>query len=138
MELQLVQNLKKDKNGFIIFNNGLRIKLNDIPHVNTLTVDALTEHRIHLLSEAAFNTVDYADLLVIYNNIVNPFYIPINTELKIPDLTYIQSKLLLFEQANSTAIIEKKESGLTNSITGKSIESTNTILSNGRIIFAKQ
>jgi hypothetical protein len=140
IESQIVKNLKVDRNGFLIFNNGMRIQLDDIPYTTSFYVDALIEHRAHLLSEAAFNTVNYTDLMLMFNNIINPFYIPIGTYIRVPDLTFIQSKLQLYLQTNDKLIAATQSTNVVkvNALTAKSSESKNTILSDGRIVFIKQ
>lgn len=136
MELQLVQNLKTDENGYIVFNGNLRIDLHDIEQSATLIVDDITEHRAHLLSMAAYNTTEFADMILLYNNINNPFYIPVGTVIRIPDLNDIQSKILAYNHINTTM----QESSIVqrNTLTAKGNKGSNVVRSDGRLIFTKQ
>lgn len=135
MELQLVQNLKLDGNGYVVFNNNIRLNLADIEYTETLTVDSITEHRPHLLSLAMYSTTMYADLILLYNNINNPFYIPAGTILKVPNLNDIQSKILVHQ--NQDAMIQNQTIVQQNKLTAKTNKSSNVIRSDGRLIFSK-
>lgn len=136
MELQLVENLSKDQNGNIVFNNNIRISINDIKVVDSITVDELTEHRMYLISEAVFGTPDWMDLLILFNSINNPYYLPIGTKVKIPDLNEIQAKVILHKQMNKE--YDTRNLTLRNSLTAKITESSNVQRSDGRLIYSKK
>ena len=138
MELQLLQELKVDANGYLVFNNAHKIDISDVDTVNEIIVDDLHEHRLHLLSAAVFYSENFADLLAIYNNIVNPFYIPKGTILRIPDLTQIESKILAAQKDETKTFNRQSvQSVAKQTINSKSSNSSNAILDNGRIIFRK-
>lgn len=138
MELQLLQELKVDANGYLVFNNAHKIDISDVDTVNEIIVDDLHEHRLHLLSAAVFYSENFADLLAIYNNIVNPFYVPKGTILRIPDLTQIESKILAAQKDEAKTFNRQNvQSVAKQTINSKSSNSSNAILDNGRIIFRK-
>lgn len=138
MELQLLQELKVDANGYLVFNNAHKIDISDVDTVNEIIVDDLHEHRLHLLSAAVFYSENFADLLAIYNNIVNPFYVPKGTILRIPDLTQIESKILAAQRDETKTFNRQSvQSVAKQTINSKSSNSSNAILDNGRIIFRK-
>lgn len=138
MELQLLQELKVDANGYLVFNNAHKIDISDVDTVNEIIVDDLHEHRLHLLSAAVFYSENFADLLAIYNNIVNPFYVPKGTILRIPDLTQIESKILAAQKDETKTFNRQSvQSVAKQTINSKSSNSSNAILDNGRIIFRK-
>ena len=138
MELQLLQELKVDANGYLVFNNAHKIDISDVDTVNEIIVDDLHEHRLHLLSAAVFYSENFADLLAIYNNIVNPFYVPKGTILRVPDLTQIESKILAAQRDETkTFNRQSAQSVAKQTINSKSSNSSNAILDNGRIIFRK-
>lgn len=135
MELVTIEKLQKDSNGYIIFNNNIRLNIDDIPVQDVLIVEELTEHRFYLVSEVAYGTPIHADLIVIFNNVNNPFYLPIGTKVKLPDLQYIQSKIILHNQQNA----EYENSNLVqkNKLTSKLKQGTNVQRSDGRLIYKK-
>ncbi|WIC41407.1 hypothetical protein MA9V1_143 [Chryseobacterium phage MA9V-1] len=135
-ELQSCENLTTDSNGNIVFNASFRMNIDDIKVVDTFTVDDMTEHRPQLISQSMFQTQNYADLICIFNQINNPFYIPKGTILKIPDLAHIQSKMLLFSQQNIAFATENVIQE--NVLTKKATKSSNVQRSEGRLIFRKQ
>ena len=138
MELQLLQELKVDANGYLVFNNAHKIDISDVDTVNEIIVDDLHEHRLHLLSAAVFYSENFADLLAIYNNIVNPFYVPKGTILRIPDLTQIESKILAAQKDETKTFNRQSvQSVAKQTINSKSSNSSNAILDNGQIIFRK-
>ena len=54
----------------------------------------VTEHeclRFYLISSAYYGTVDYEDILLLVNNIEDPFEMVIGSEIKIPKLQDIKS-----------------------------------------------
>lgn len=136
MELQLVENLTKDPKGFLVFNNNIRINISDIKVKDTVIIDELTEHRIYLISEAIYGIPDYADLLVLFNSINNPYYIPIGTSIKLPDLQELQAKILIHKQMNNE--FENRNLVVRNGLTAKTTASSNVQRSDGRLIYTKQ
>ena len=140
MELQLVQNLKADSNGYIVFNDTVRLDLSVVDTVDYIEVNDILAHRIHLISETVLYSENFADLLIVFNGITNPYYIPAGTILKIPDLQQIESQLLakLRTQNKLENASTISQNNIISEISAKQNTKSNVSLNNGRIIFNKK
>lgn len=140
MELQLVQNLKADSNGYIVFNDSVRLDLSVVDTVDYIEVNDILAHRIHLISETVLYSENFADLLIAFNGITNPYYIPAGTILKIPDLQQIESQLLakLRTQNKLENASTISQNNIISEISAKQNTKSNVSLNNGRIIFNKK
>jgi hypothetical protein len=140
MELQLVQNLKADSNGYIVFNDSVRLDLSVVDTVDYIEVNDILAHRIHLISETVLYSENFADLLIVFNGITNPYYIPAGTILKIPDLQQIESQLLakLRTQNKLENASTISQNNIISEISAKQNTKSNVSLNNGRIIFNKK
>jgi hypothetical protein len=140
MELQLVQNLKSDSNGYIVFNDSVRLDLSVVDTVDYIEVNDILAHRIHLISETVLYSENFADLLIVFNGITNPYYIPAGTILKIPDLQQIESQLLakLRTQNKLENASTISQNNIISEISAKQNTKSNVSLNNGRIIFNKK
>ena len=140
MELQLVQNLKADSNGYIVFNDTVRLDLSVVDTVDYIEVNDILAHRIHLISETVLYSENFADLLIVFNGITNPYYIPAGTILKIPDLQQIESQLLakLRTQNKLENASTISQNNIISEISAKQNTKSNVSLNNGRIVFNKK
>lgn len=137
MTLQLTENLSVDATGHIVWNNSVKLDMSAVRLDGVVVIDALTEHRLHLVSKLQFGTENFADLLVVYNGITNPFYLPIGTLINIPNLESIEIALLTQIAAQQKHNSVAKQ--FATSLTAKNQPNTpNAIRSNGRLIFRKQ
>lgn len=140
MELQLVQNLKADSSGYLVFNDKIQLDLSAVDTVDFIEVNDILAHRIHLIAETVMYSENFADLLLVFNGITNPFYIPAGTILKIPDLQQIESQLLAkLRTQNKLEIADtNSQNNVISSISAKQTTSSNVSLNNGRIVFNKK
>lgn len=140
MELQLVQNLKADSSGYLVFNDKIQLDLSAVDTVDFIEVNDILAHRIHLIAETVMYSENFADLLLVFNSITNPFYIPAGTILKIPDLQQIESQLLAkLRTQNKLEIADtNSQNNVISSISAKQTTSSNVSLNNGRIVFNKK
>lgn len=140
MELQLVQNLKADSAGYLVFNDTVQLDLSKVDSVDFIEVNDLLAHRIHLIAETVLYSENFADLLLVFNNITNPFYIPVGTVLKIPNLQQIESQLLakLRTQNKLANASTNSQNNIISDINAKQTNASNVSLNNGRIIFNKK
>lgn len=100
MELQLVQQLKA-VNGYLMFNASSKIDVTGVSIEDVFVVDDVHEHRLHLISMHIYNTDNMVDVLMVFNNITNPFYIPAGTNINIPSIAEIDHRIGTFIKEKS-------------------------------------